>query len=456
MPNVLQNLLGEGTLSASFIPVYSELLERAGRRKRGGWPAPSSRCSSPWPGAGPGRDLRRAGAGLGLHPRLRGRPALRPHGGLIRIIFPMAGILVLSAWSLGVLNSHRRFFISYVAPVVWNASMIGALIVFGGRRDQASLAVILAWAALLGGALQFAGAAPVRAGGDEVAGSAGTSSWRACERRSEERRPRHRGAWRGPAERVRGHLPGLDAGGGRGGHADLRAAALHPPGEPVRDVRGGGGAAGALPAAQRRAEVLRAGGGGAGAGGVLRDPHDPGVHRGGRRDRGGAVRARRVHPRGHHGHLAHPGRPTAWGCWRPRGPGSSPPRSSRSTTPDAGQGGGAPGGALGRAGRAPHDAVRRVSFAAPSWGPCDPRVLRGSVRLRGLGRRPVGGRSRWGPSGWPGGGRSLAWLEWWLLQRSLSQRIGSVRPPLGRWGGWRVAALPAAAVGRGWRGSSRR
>src|SRR5690606_10584623 len=28
MPNVLQNLLGEGTLSASFIPVYSRLLEK--------------------------------------------------------------------------------------------------------------------------------------------------------------------------------------------------------------------------------------------------------------------------------------------------------------------------------------------------------------------------------------------------------------------------------------------
>src|SRR5689334_12600472 len=26
LPNVLQNLLGEGTLSASFIPVYSEML----------------------------------------------------------------------------------------------------------------------------------------------------------------------------------------------------------------------------------------------------------------------------------------------------------------------------------------------------------------------------------------------------------------------------------------------
>src|SRR5690606_29508791 len=36
MPNLLQNLLGEGTLSASFVPVYSELLgkgrvEEAGR-----------------------------------------------------------------------------------------------------------------------------------------------------------------------------------------------------------------------------------------------------------------------------------------------------------------------------------------------------------------------------------------------------------------------------------------
>src|ERR1044071_6266215 len=34
MPNVLQNLLGEGTLSASFIPVYSELLGQ-GRARRG-------------------------------------------------------------------------------------------------------------------------------------------------------------------------------------------------------------------------------------------------------------------------------------------------------------------------------------------------------------------------------------------------------------------------------------
>jgi putative peptidoglycan lipid II flippase len=74
---------------------------------------------------------------------------------LIRIIFPMAGVLVLSAWSLGVLNSHRKFFVPYVAPVLWNGAIIGALIVFGPTATQPSLAVAMAWAALFGGGLQF-------------------------------------------------------------------------------------------------------------------------------------------------------------------------------------------------------------------------------------------------------------------------------------------------------------
>lgn len=156
MPNVLQNLLGEGTLSASFIPVYAELLEQ-GREEEAGRVA----------GAIFALLFALAGA-LALFgifaapvlvsvftPGFVGDQRYDLTVGLIRIIFPMAGILVLSAWALGVLNSHRRFFISYVAPVVWNASMILALLVFGGQRDQESLAVILAWSALVGGALQF-------------------------------------------------------------------------------------------------------------------------------------------------------------------------------------------------------------------------------------------------------------------------------------------------------------
>jgi putative peptidoglycan lipid II flippase len=67
----------------------------------------------------------------------------------------MTGVLVLSAWALGILNSHRKFFVSYTAPVLWSAAMIAVLILLGGRLDQRSLVIALAWGALAGGALQF-------------------------------------------------------------------------------------------------------------------------------------------------------------------------------------------------------------------------------------------------------------------------------------------------------------
>lgn len=155
MPNVLQNLLGEGTLSASFIPVYSELLHQ-GRKKEAGEVA----------GAIFALLLAAAGAlaliGVVLAPVLvsiflpgfegeRRELTIR----VVRIIFPMTGLLVLSAWSLGILNSHRNFFLSYFAPVVWNAAMIATLVALGGRLSEDRLVMALAWGALAGGALQF-------------------------------------------------------------------------------------------------------------------------------------------------------------------------------------------------------------------------------------------------------------------------------------------------------------
>jgi putative peptidoglycan lipid II flippase len=47
-----------------------------------------------------------------------------------RLTFPMTAFLVLSAWCLGVLNSHRKFLLSYFAPVAWNVALLAAL--FGG------------------------------------------------------------------------------------------------------------------------------------------------------------------------------------------------------------------------------------------------------------------------------------------------------------------------------------
>ena len=74
---------------------------------------------------------------------------------VVRIMFPMTGVLVLSAWALGIFNSHRQFFLPYFAPVLWNAAIIGALLGFGARLELDALVVAAAWGALLGGVLQF-------------------------------------------------------------------------------------------------------------------------------------------------------------------------------------------------------------------------------------------------------------------------------------------------------------
>ena len=176
-PNLLQNLLGEQTLSASFIPVYSRLLAEERREEAGRFA-----------GAIFGLLLALA-AGLSLVGVLLAEPIvsllapgyLADSAGVaagqlsvdrfplavqaVRIIFPMTGILVLSAWALGVLNSHRRFFISYMAPALWNAAIVASLFLAwvsvtepggGGVPIQSTLLVAACFGALVGGGLQFA------------------------------------------------------------------------------------------------------------------------------------------------------------------------------------------------------------------------------------------------------------------------------------------------------------
>lgn len=155
MPNVLQNLLGEGVLSASFIPVYSELLEE-GREQEAGRVA-GAVFALLFALAGAVALIGVLAAPLLVSIFTPGFEGLRYDltVTLTRIIFPMTGILVLSAWALGVLNSHRHFFVPYFAPVLWNAAMIAVMLIFGPRMVRPDLATALAWGALIGGALQF-------------------------------------------------------------------------------------------------------------------------------------------------------------------------------------------------------------------------------------------------------------------------------------------------------------
>jgi len=161
IPNFLQNLFGEGVLSASFIPVYANLLARGDEKE-------ARRV------AGAVAGLLALSTSLLVLMGVLATPYLIPliapgFSGekrevtirLVRILFPGAGLLVFSAWCLGVLNSHRKFFLSYTAPVIWNAAMIATMWRYGSRFTQYPLAVILAWGAVAGSALQVIVQLPV-------------------------------------------------------------------------------------------------------------------------------------------------------------------------------------------------------------------------------------------------------------------------------------------------------
>lgn len=155
MPNFLQNLLGEGVLSASFIPVYSRLLaqgdQKAADRVAGVFVSFLALIVAVVVAAG----VLLAPVILGITVPGLDPPVMELAVKLTRIIFPGVGLLVLYAWALGVLNAHRQFFISYVAPVLWSAAMIATLVIFGMKMRGAALATALAWGTLAGCALQF-------------------------------------------------------------------------------------------------------------------------------------------------------------------------------------------------------------------------------------------------------------------------------------------------------------
>lgn len=156
IPNLLQNLFGEGALSASFIPVYAKLLSEKDDRE-------ADRVASAvfWLLALVISCLVLLGVSATplliqvIAPGFTGAK-LELTISLVRILFPGVGLLVMSAWCLGILNSHRRFFLSYTAPVALNLVMIATLVAFGGHLRQFDLAKALSWGSVVGSGLQFA------------------------------------------------------------------------------------------------------------------------------------------------------------------------------------------------------------------------------------------------------------------------------------------------------------
>jgi putative peptidoglycan lipid II flippase len=154
IPTLMDSLFGERVISSAFIPRYSRLLAGGprGESTRLAWAVASIQALLVAALVLAG-ELLAPGLVAWIAPGFdAGTAALTVR--LVRILFPAIGLLVLGSWCLGVLTSHRRFFLPYIVPILSAASISVAVIEAGSGRERPDIAVAAAWGALAGAALQ--------------------------------------------------------------------------------------------------------------------------------------------------------------------------------------------------------------------------------------------------------------------------------------------------------------
>ena len=161
IPNLLRRFFAEGSLTAAFVPTFTDVLHHEGtdearRVVRICWTllllvlacvTILGILSSPWL-------VKLIGYGFS---GTAGKLALTDL--LNRLMFPYIFFVSLVALFAGVLNVSGHFLLPALSPVLLNLAMIGSALVLAPRLDEPVTA--LAYGVLLGGILQFAMQIPV-------------------------------------------------------------------------------------------------------------------------------------------------------------------------------------------------------------------------------------------------------------------------------------------------------
>jgi putative peptidoglycan lipid II flippase len=153
VPNLLRALVADAALSSSFVPVFSELLEK-GERKRA-WRVASTLFWLMLLGLGALTALLILLAPWVIKPfgDPGGDPALAVS--LSRILFPIVALLGVSGIVVGILNSYDEFAIPALTPVLWNLAIIAGLVIGVPRADSTSTGLyIYAGSILIGTVIQ--------------------------------------------------------------------------------------------------------------------------------------------------------------------------------------------------------------------------------------------------------------------------------------------------------------
>jgi len=156
LPNLFRRLFGEGAMTVSFIPVFTDFLKNDD--KKGARDLASSVFTMLFVtlsiltvlgtlGAGPIVKLLSSGEG---YTSVAGKLDFTIHQ--TKIMFCYIMLVSLYAFAMGILNAMRMFWLPAVAPALWNVSMIVGILFF--RNTFKVSEDVLAWSTVAGGVLQ--------------------------------------------------------------------------------------------------------------------------------------------------------------------------------------------------------------------------------------------------------------------------------------------------------------
>ncbi|MDP8242820.1 MAG: murein biosynthesis integral membrane protein MurJ [Candidatus Hinthialibacter antarcticus] len=158
IPSTFRQLFAEGALSAAFIPLLTRVREREGEEKAREVSFAVFNLLSmvvtlvtlacivlapyfvplflDFPGQDPSKDAQAVQA--------------------TRIMFPFLIFIAMSAWSMGVLNTYRVFFVPALASAFFNISVITGALIAWRYHGQVNTIAVLGGSVIIGGFLQYA------------------------------------------------------------------------------------------------------------------------------------------------------------------------------------------------------------------------------------------------------------------------------------------------------------
>ncbi|MBA2349542.1 MAG: murein biosynthesis integral membrane protein MurJ [Solirubrobacterales bacterium] len=162
VPNLIRGLFADAALSAAFVPIFTELLEE--KRRADAFRLASTLVFVILAALGAITALFIVGAGVVMPVFLPGdefdQDLVNLTVGLSRVMFPIVVLLGLNGLVVGILNAYGQFTIPALAPLLWNAVIIGALIGLHGLFEGDNQIYAYAIGVLVGTVLQLAIALP--------------------------------------------------------------------------------------------------------------------------------------------------------------------------------------------------------------------------------------------------------------------------------------------------------